>query len=334
MPEEVKASKPSSSLRAWMSSATALREAKSVIPRCRSLPGPADFVDDDAEGLVAVSGAQGFAVLAEQVELVGGHLVVKIGAGEVEAIFAPGVQAGFVAALEQGGGGIALAHLGGQGFGIGAGGGGDHLYLDTGVGGVRGGQGLPGFVGFGFEVEEVHLALLGRGDAGHEGQRQDEDQGKQFLHIMIHSLFDTLCGAQDENIICDLTGNVKTLRGLVIAGIKKPPLEGGRSLFGGGLVQALGQTGLFPIGGILMDNAFAGSPVHGAMAAPNALASAVPASKAASYFFMDMCAGHLIIRLRRVFFDHLDALHRGLMFAKQFTSQPFSQQTSFYHVLP
>ena len=120
------------------------------------------LVDDDAERLVAIAGAVGFAVLALDVEVLGGHLVEEIGAVERQAVFLPGVQAGLVAALEQGGSAV-LRHFGGEGLAVGAGSCGDDLDGHAGQLGVLSSQFLPGSVCFGLEVQVVDLTLGSRG---------------------------------------------------------------------------------------------------------------------------------------------------------------------------
>ena len=117
-------------------------------------------VHDDAEGLVAIADAVDFAVLTEEVEVVGGHLLVDGGVGQVVAVVAPGVQAGLVAALEQGGH-VALVHLGGQRGAVLAGSRGDDLDGHAGLLGIESGELLPGGVSLGLEVQVIDAA--GRG---------------------------------------------------------------------------------------------------------------------------------------------------------------------------
>ena len=113
---------------------------------------------------IAVADAVDFAVLTEEVEVVGGHLLVDGAVGQVVAVVAPGVQAGLVAALEQGGH-VALVHLGGQRGAVLAGGRGDDLDGYAGLLSVERGELLPGGVGLGLEVEVVDAAggAVGRG---------------------------------------------------------------------------------------------------------------------------------------------------------------------------
>ena len=112
------------------------------------------LVYDDAERLVAVTGGKHFAVLAKEVEVIGGHFLVEVGVLQIEAVLAPGVQSTLVAALEQRGG-LALVHLGGQSGLIVAGSSGNDLYGYSGELGVLLSQLLPSGVGFGLEVEII-----------------------------------------------------------------------------------------------------------------------------------------------------------------------------------
>ena len=108
--------------------------------------GQQGLVDDDAEGLVAVTHGQQFAVLTVEVEVVGGEFLGEVGVGEVIAVLAPGLDGAGVAALEHGGGAVGLIHLDGESVVVLAGGGGDDLHGDTGLLGVLLGQILPGLV--------------------------------------------------------------------------------------------------------------------------------------------------------------------------------------------
>ena len=141
-------------------------------------------VDDDAEGLVAVSCAVGLAVLTLEVEVGGGHLVEEISAVQSQAVVLPLLKAGSVAALEQGGS-FALAHLSDEGIGIGALSGGDDGDFHTGLFGVGLCQILPSRVGFGLEVQVIDLTLAAPGAACEEAGDHDENQKHcdNFFHF-------------------------------------------------------------------------------------------------------------------------------------------------------
>ena len=156
------------------------------------------LVDDDAKGLVAVTDGNGLAVGILQIKVMGGHLVVHVGAFQVVAELTVAVDSTQIAHLEHGGSGV-LIHLGGQGGVVLAGGGGDNLDGYTGLSGVGGGQSLPSGVGLGLEVQVVHAAggsvaaLVGVGigllllAAGYQGQSHHESQEhcKKLLHLRL-----------------------------------------------------------------------------------------------------------------------------------------------------
>ena len=120
------------------------------------------LVDDDAVALVAVADGAELAVSIVEHVLVGVQLIGHRGAGEIQAVVAPGVNSGLVANHEHGGG-LALVHLGGQGLVVGAGGRGDDLDGDAGLLGVHGGQFLQSLVRFGFEVQPIDRTFGGGG---------------------------------------------------------------------------------------------------------------------------------------------------------------------------
>src|SRR5699024_3219081 len=72
------------------------------------------FVDDDAEGLVAVADGLQLASLVVEVKVVGGQLFGDGAVRQVQCVVVPVLQAGQVADVENGGG-FGLAHLSGQG---------------------------------------------------------------------------------------------------------------------------------------------------------------------------------------------------------------------------
>ena len=117
-------------------------------------------VDDDAEGFVAVADGLQFASLIVEVEGVGVQLVGDGGAGQIQCVIVPVSKAGHVADVEDGGR-FALAHLGGQGVGVGAGSSGNNLDGNAGLGGVVGSELLQRLVELRLEVQVVDLA--GRG---------------------------------------------------------------------------------------------------------------------------------------------------------------------------
>ena len=123
------------------------------------------LVDDDAVALVAVADGAELSVRIIEHVLVGVQLIGNGGAGEIQAVVAPGVNSGLVANHEHGGG-LTLVHLGGQGIVVGTGGSGDNLDRNTGLLGVHGGQLLQSLVRFGLEVQPVDGALCGRGFSG------------------------------------------------------------------------------------------------------------------------------------------------------------------------
>ena len=154
------------------------------------------LVGDDAERLVAVAHGQGVAVLAVEVELIGAQLFIEVGVLQGQEVIGPGFQTGLVAALEQRGSGVALVHLGGQDFGVGAGSRSHDRDGHAGLLGVGLGQRLPGLIGFGLEVEVVDLAgRLGGSRARNQGQaqRQGQNQSQQFLHEW-NTPFQSVCG--------------------------------------------------------------------------------------------------------------------------------------------
>ncbi len=116
------------------------------------------LVDYKTIGLIAISDAVNFAVLAEKVEVVGVHFLINIGVLQIQAIVAPSGKACFVAALEQGRH-AALVHFGGEGFLIGAACSGNNLHGHAGQLGIFLSQRLPGRIGLGLEVEIIHGAL-------------------------------------------------------------------------------------------------------------------------------------------------------------------------------
>ena len=145
------------------------------------------LVYDDAERLIAVTGGKHFAVLAKEVEVIGGHFLVEIGILQIEAVFAPGIQSALVTALEQCGS-LALVHLGGQSGLIIAGGGGNDLYGYSGELGILLSQLLPGSVGLGLEVEVIDGAC-GSGLLG------GLLRGRRSAFLGGLSLFRSGCGA-------------------------------------------------------------------------------------------------------------------------------------------
>ena len=160
--------------------------------------GQQGLVDDDAEGLVAVTNGQQLAVLAVEVEVIGGELVGEVGAGEVIAELAPGLDGASVAALEHGGG-LGLIHLNGEGVVVLAGGGGDDLHGDAGLLGVLLGKLLPGGIGLGLEVQVVDRASGFRAGSGagcrggvavaaasqqSQAQAGRQHKSERFLHLL------------------------------------------------------------------------------------------------------------------------------------------------------
>ncbi|MPM99567.1 hypothetical protein SDC9_146759 [bioreactor metagenome] len=121
------------------------------------------LVDDDAEALVAIADGSQFAALFIEVEVVRGHFGIDGRVGQIQAEVAPGIQTGFIAALEQRRRGRALVHFGGQRFGIGAGSGGNNGDRNAGLLGILRSQRLPGGVRLGLKVEIVNLADCGGG---------------------------------------------------------------------------------------------------------------------------------------------------------------------------
>src|SRR5699024_9733881 len=99
---------------------------------------------------------------------------VQLGVGQVQAVVLPVGQAHGAVDLEQGGG-LALFHLAHQGGLVLVGGGGHHGDGHAGLGGVLGGQVLPGFVRLGLKVEVVDLA--GRGGGGSAAGRASSRAG-------------------------------------------------------------------------------------------------------------------------------------------------------------
>ena len=157
------------------------------------------LVDDDAKGLVAITDGNGLAVGVLQIKVMGGHLVVHIGTLQIVAELTVAVDSAQIAHLEHGGSGV-LVHLGGQRGVVLAGSGGDDLDGHAGLRGVSGGNGLPGSIGFGLEVQIVHAAgsgsvaaLVGVGigllllAAGHQRQGHHESQNhcKKLLHLRL-----------------------------------------------------------------------------------------------------------------------------------------------------
>ena len=71
-----------------------------------------------------------------------------------KAVLAPGCDSAGVADLEHGGS-FALVHFAGESLIVGAGGGGDDGHGNAGLLGVGLCESLPGFIGFGLEVEVV-----------------------------------------------------------------------------------------------------------------------------------------------------------------------------------
>ena len=156
------------------------------------------LVDNDAEGLIAVTDGHGLAVGVLQIEVMGGHLVVHVGAFQIVAELTVAVDSAQVAHLEHGGSGV-LIHLGGQGGVVLAGSGGDDLDGHAGLRGVSGGQGLPSGIGLGLKVQIVHTAggsgiavaitSVGIGllllTAGYQGQSHHKSQkhAKKLLHV-------------------------------------------------------------------------------------------------------------------------------------------------------
>ena len=157
------------------------------------------LVDDDAKGLVAVADGHGLAVGVLLIEVMGGHLVVHIGAFQIVAELTIAVDSAHIAHLEHGGSGV-LIHLGGQRGIVLAGSGGDDLDGHAGLGGVGCGQSLPRGIGLGLKVQVIHAAgsgsvatLVGIGvgllllAAGYQRQRHDEGQKhcKKLLHFRL-----------------------------------------------------------------------------------------------------------------------------------------------------
>ena len=156
------------------------------------------LVDNDAEGLIAVTDGHGLAVGVLQIEVMGGHLVVHVGAFQIVAELTVAVDSAQVAHLEHGGSGV-LIHLGGQGGVVLAGSGGDDLDGHAGLRGVSGGQGLPGGIGLRLKVQIVHTAggsgiavaitSVGIGllllTAGYQRQSHHKSQkhAKKLLHV-------------------------------------------------------------------------------------------------------------------------------------------------------
>ena len=161
--------------------------------------GQQGLVHDDAEGLIAVTDGQQLAVLAIEVEVVGGEFLGEVGVGEVIAILAPGLDGAGVAALEHGGGAVGLIHLDGESVVVLAGGGGDDLHGDTGLLGVLLGQILPGLVRLGLEVQVVDRAGGFRAGSGagcrggvavaaasqqSQAQAGRQHKSERFLHLL------------------------------------------------------------------------------------------------------------------------------------------------------
>ena len=138
------------------------------------------LVYDDAEGLVAVTDGNGLAGFVLQVEDVGGHFLHDVGVGQVIAVLAPGPYCACITYLEHGGSTV-LIHLGGQDLIVGAGSGGHYGYGNTGLLGVGLGQGLPGVIGLGLEVEIINGPGLGGGcglfaAGSKQGKRHNDSQ--------------------------------------------------------------------------------------------------------------------------------------------------------------
>ena len=120
------------------------------------------LVDDDAVGLEAVADGLQLAGIVVEVELVGGQLTGDGGAGQIQSVLVPVLQAGLVADVVDGGS-LGLGHLSGQGVGVGTGSGGDDLDGNAGGLGVELRQLLHGAVSLGLEVQVVDAALSGGG---------------------------------------------------------------------------------------------------------------------------------------------------------------------------
>ena len=155
------------------------------------------FVDDDAVALVAVADGAELAVSVIEVVGVGVQLVGNVGAAQVIAVVAPGLNSGLVAHDEQRRG-SGLVHLGGQGLVVGAGSGGHDGDGHAGLLGVHGGDLLQGLVGFGLEVQPVDAAgggiavavvsgvilLIAAGD-----ERKRHDKSKDHCKILFHFIY-------------------------------------------------------------------------------------------------------------------------------------------------
>ena len=154
------------------------------------------FVDDDAVALVAVADGAELAVSVVEVVGIGVQLVGNVGAGEIVAVVAPGLNSGLVAHDEQRRG-SGLVHLGGQGLVVGAGSGGHNGDGHTGLLGVHGGDLLQRSVGLGLEVQPVDAAgssiavvvsgivlLVAAGD-----ERKSHDKSKDHCKILFHFIY-------------------------------------------------------------------------------------------------------------------------------------------------